>query len=311
LRFGFCIFLYIHGRRFYKNGGKHLFLDEVHKYDTWSKELKETYDLYPDMRIVISGSSVLNLMTGDADLSRRCLAYDIQGLSFREFLRFYKGIDIHQQSIERILGHPEDICSEVLDKCHPLLLFKEYLQYGYYPFYLKHKSQYYTYIEQIVNYVIETELPQVFKVEVGMVRKIKAPLSIIADSIPYEVDATKLSGVIGVHRTTVVSYLYMLDKAKMMNMLFSGTKNVKTLQRPDKVYLENSNMLYALTSSQVDTGTARETFCVNQLKANHNIEYGKKKGDFVIDGKWTVEVGGQSKGFSLQEFLIHSFLQMI
>ena len=283
--------------RFYKNGGKHLFVDEVHKYNSWSREIKEIYDTYPDMRVVISGSSLLNILGGDADLSRRCIPYELHGLSFREYLQFFHNIQIQPRSLQDILEHPEEICSEVLDKCHPLPLFKDYLQHGYFPFYLKSKENYATLIEQVVNYVIETELPQCYGVDMAMVRKIKALMSIVSSSIPYEVDATKLSGVIGVHRTTVVNYLYMLDKAKLINMLFAEAKTIKKLQKPDKIYIENANMLYALAEGNVEIGTARETFCINQLRVHHNVEYSKKQGDFRVDGKYTFEIGGQSKGF--------------
>lgn len=285
--------------KFYKNGGKHLFLDEVHKYATWSQEIKEIYDLYPDMRVVISGSSVLNILSGDADLSRRCLSYDMQGLSFREFLRFYKGIDLPVHTLQNILEHPEELCEEVLAKCHPLPYFKEYLKVGYYPFYIKHKVEYYSLIEQVSNFVVEAELPQLFNVDIEMVRKIKALLSIMSNGLPFEVDATKLSGVIGAHRTTVINYLYMLAKAKLVNMIFAESKTIKKLQKPDKLYLENPNLLYALSSTDhIEIGTVRETFVVNQMMEKHSIEYGKDKGDFKVDGSYTFEVGGQSKGFS-------------
>lgn len=283
--------------RFYKNGGKHLFVDEVHKYNSWSREIKEIYDTYPDMRVVISGSSLLNILGGDADLSRRCIPYELHGLSFREYLQFFHNIQVQPRSLQDILERPEEICSEVLDKCHPLPLFKDYLQHGYFPFYLKSKENYATLIEQVVNYVIETELPQCYGVDMAMVRKIKALISIMSSSIPYEVDATKLSGVIGVHRTTVVNYLYMLDKAKLINMLFAEAKTIKKLQKPDKIYIENPNMLYALAEGNVEIGTARETFCINQLRVHHNVEYSKKQGNFRVDGKYTFEIGGQSKGF--------------
>lgn len=284
--------------QFYQNGGKHLFLDEVHKYDTWSKEVKEIYDLYPDMRVVLSGSSVLNILNGDADLSRRCVPYEMQGLSFREYLRFYKQLSFPKATLEEILEHPQQLCGQVLEQCHPLPLFKDYLRNGYYPFYLRHSEDYHTLIEQIISYVVETELPQVYKVDISMVRKIKALMGFLADNLPYEVDAAKLSTTVGVHRTTVVGYLYMLDKAKMTNIIFADNKSLKKLQKPDKVYLENPNMLYAITSSNVEIGTARETFVVNQLRFLHEIEYGKEHGDFKIDGRYTVEVGGQSKKFT-------------
>lgn len=283
---------------FYSNGGKHLFLDEVHKYPTWSQEVKEIYDTYPDMKVVISGSSLLNILTGDADLSRRCVPYEMQGLSFREFLKLYKKIDIPVWKLSDILSNPSALCDSVLDKCKPLPLFKEYLKYGYYPFYLKNKSNYYQLIEQVISYVIETELPQIYNVEPALVRKIKALLDTVCNSIPFEVDATKLASVIGVHRTTIVNYLYMLDKAKVINMLFADTKSLKKLQKPDKIYAENANILYALGGGDVNIGTIRETFAVNQLTYKHTIEYGKEQGDFKVDGKIIFEVGGKKKDYS-------------
>lgn len=283
---------------FYSNGGRHLFLDEVHKYPTWSQEIKEIYDTYPDMKVVISGSSLLNILTGDADLSRRCMPYEMQGLSFREFLKLYKKIDIPVWKLSDILNKPAALCDSVLDQCQPLPLFREYLKYGYYPFYLKNKSNYYQLIEQVISYVIETELPQIYNVEPALVRKIKALLDNVCNSIPFEVDATKLASVIGIHRTTVVNYLYMLDKAKVINMLFADTKSIKKLQKPDKIYTENPNILYALAGSDANIGTIRETFVVNQLTYNNTIEYGKEQGDFKIDGKYTLEVGGKKKDYS-------------
>lgn len=284
-------------RDFYNNGGKHLFIDEVHKYPTWSKEVKEIYDLYPDMRVVISGSSLLNILGGDADLSRRCVPYDMQGFSFREYLAFYHKILLPKCNLHSLLSAPEDICAAVLDRCHPLPLFKDYLKFGYFPFYSKNKENYYTLVEQVLSYVVEMELPQIFNVEVAMTRKIKALLAVISASKPYEVDASKLSSVIGVHRTTVVNYLYMLQKASIINMLFQEAKSIKKLQKPDKIYLENTNLLYAIAPESVEIGTLRETFCVNQLSYAHQMEYRKQKGDFLVDGKFTIEVGGQAKGF--------------
>lgn len=282
---------------FYKNGGKHLFLDEVHKYPTWSKEIKEIYDLYPDLRVVFSASSLLNILSGDADLSRRCISYEMQGLSFREFLRFYKQLDLPVCTLEEALNAPESICSRVNEVCRPLPFFKEYLQYGYYPFYLKNQIDYYTSIEQVVNFIIETELPQLCGVDVSNVRKLKALLGVLATSVPFEVDITKLSTTIGIHRNTVVEYLNNLQKAKLLNLLYSDLLSVKKMQKPDKIYLDNPNLLYALASHPVKVGTARETFVVNQLSYMHEVEYGRKTGDFKVNGKYILEVGGEGKTY--------------
>ena len=283
---------------FVKNGGKHLFLDEVHKYPTWSKEIKEVYDMYPDLKGVFSASSLLNILNADADLSRRCIPYEMQGLSFREFLLFYKQLDLPICTLEEVLTSPGNICSEVNKVCRPLPLFREYLQYGYYPFYLKNQIDYYTSIEQVVNFIVETELPQLCGIDVGNVRKIKALLGILASSVPFEVDISKLATTIGIHRNTVIEYLNSLEKAKLLHLLYADLLSVKKMQKPDKIYLDNPNLLYALASHPVKIGTARETFVVNQLSCDHEIEYGKKTGDFKVNGKYTLEVGGEGKTYN-------------
>lgn len=282
---------------FYKNGGKHLFLDEVHKYPTWSKEIKEIYDMYPDLRVVFSASSLLNIMNADADLSRRCIPYEMQGLSFREFLLFYKQLDLPIYTLEEVLTSPEDLCSKVNAVCRPLPYFKEYLQYGYYPFYLKNQMDYYISIEQVTNFIIETELPQLCGVDVANVRKIKALLGILATSVPFEVDISKLSTTIGIHRNTVIEYLNILDRAKLLQLLYADLLSLKKMQKPDKIYLDNPNLLYAIASSPVKIGTACETFVVNQLSCDNVVEYGKKTGDFKVNGLYTLEVGGEGKTY--------------
>lgn len=293
---------------FYKNGGKHLFLDEVHKYPTWSKEIKEIYDLYPDMRVVFSASSLLNILNADADLSRRCIPYEMQGLSFREFLWFYKGLELPVCTLEEVLTSPEAICAKVNETCRPLPFFKEYLQFGYYPFYLRNQTDYYTSIEQVVNFIIETELPQLCGVDVSNVRKIKALLGILATSVPFEVDISKLSTTIGIHRNTVIEYLNSLERSKLLHLLYADLLSVKKMQKPDKIYLDNPNLLYALASHPVKIGTVRETFVVNQLSYNNEIEYGKKTGDFKVNGRYILEVGGEGKTYDQIADIPHSYI---
>lgn len=283
---------------FHQNGGACLIIDEIHKYGNWSREIKEIYDSYPQMKIIISGSSLLKLLEGNVDLSRRCVRYTMQGLSFREALRFYHGIDIPKYPLEEILTKSAEICSQVNSKCRPVRHFKEYLQYGYYPFYLEGEDDYPIKIEQVLNFIIDSELPQICHVDVANLRKIKALLSIISTSVPFEVDARKLSDAIGASRDTVIGYLGNLSDADILNLLYSEKKNIRKLTKPDKVYMENPNILYALSPDAVNIGTARETFAVCQLSESHDIEYGKEHGDFKIDGKYTFETGGRGKGFS-------------
>lgn len=294
--------------KFYKHGGKLLVLDEAHKYENWSREVKEVAEIYPNLRIILSGSSLLRLMDGDADLSRRCRGYYMPGLSFREYLQFYKGIILPCHSLEEMLSNPKEVSAEVNRQCRPLQHFHEYLKYGYYPFYLKNPIDYYPLIEQITNYVIDVELPQLRNVNPNNCRKIKALLNVLAQQVPFDVDISKLATLIELQRNTVIEYLGHLNDAKLINLLYSDLVSVKKMQKPDKIYLENPNLLYALATTPVKIGTARECFTVNQLSYQHTVEYGKQQGDFKVDGKWTFEVGGEGKTFSQIANLPNSYV---
>ena len=294
--------------KFYKHGGRLLILDEVHKYENWSREVKEVAEIYPNLQVMMSGSSLLKLIDGDADLSRRCRGYYMPGLSFREYLQFYKGIVIPVHPLEEVLEHPKAIAAEVNAVCRPLQHFHEYLKFGYYPFYLKNPIDYYPLIEQIENYVIDVELPQLRKVNPSNCRKIRALLNVLAQQVPYDVDITKMASAIELQRNTVIEYLNHLNDAKLIQMLYSDLVSVKKMQKPDKIYLENPNLLYALASTPVKIGTARECFAVNQLSYQHTVEYGKQQGDFKVDSKWTFEVGGEGKTFDQIADLPNSYV---
>jgi len=283
---------------FAMNGGERLIIDEIHKNTSWSKEIKEIYDLYPELKVVISGSSLLSLFEGDADLSRRYVKYPMQGLSLRESMRFYYGIDLPVWSLEDILSRPFELWENLREKCRPVEMLKQYLQHGYYPFYLEGTEDYYTRIEQVVNYIIEVELPIICKVDVANIRKIKSLVSIIAGQVPYQVNANRLASAIEAGRDTVIEYLQDLNRADVFNLLYADTKSIGKLTKPDKVYLENPNLLYALCPSKVEIGTARETFAITHLSHGHNVEYGKESGDFKVDSKYHFEIGGKDKGFS-------------
>jgi len=284
------------------HGGELLAIDEIHKYKSgttdWSREIKEIHELYPDLKLIVSGSSLLRLREGDADLSRRAVKYTMPGLSFRESLRFYHGLEFKRWALDDILTHPYDLWQEVSSKCKPVVLFKEYLEKGYYPFLLEGEGEYYTKIEQVVNYIIEAELPQICKVDVANVRKLQALIALISSEVPFELNANKIAAAIEIGRDTVVEYLKYLGDAKVLNLLYSDKKKIGKLSKPDKVYLENPNILYALTPTKAEIGTLRETFAICSLSESHTVEYGKARGDFKVDGKYTFEIGGRSKGFS-------------
>lgn len=285
---------------FAKIGGKWLFIDEIHKYQGWSSEVKEIYDLHRDMHIVLSGSSLIQINDGQADLSRRILLYDMPGLSMREFLRLDVGLDIEPVLLENLLEAPNRFCAQVKSVCHPLEHFSRYLQYGYYPFYFESKAEYYNRLENVINYIVDVELARYRNLDLGNSRRVKALLQVISQMTPYEVDIAKLSKAVGITRATVLKYLSHMEEAMLIRRLFTDLKSVTDLQKPDKMYLDNTNLLYALCPQKPEIGTVRETFIANQLaSAGHTVEYaGYKKGDFRIDGDIVIEVGGADKGFS-------------
>jgi len=282
--------------RFHLMGGKHLFLDEVHKYPTWSKELKEINDLWPDMKITFTGSSLLQILNADADLSRRVLSYKMAGLSFREYLRFYKSIELPVHTLQEALEDADAVCDEVCKVCHPQPLFEEYLRAGYYPFYDGDEQEYYSRIENVVSFIIDQEMTQLCGVDPSYTRKLKAMMLFLANNVPYDVNIAKLASYLELNKNTVLSYLASMQKAELLHLLYADNKSVTKMQKPDKIYVHNPNMLCAL-SSKLNVGTQRECFVVNQLSVGHTVEYGKTQGDFLIDGKITVEVGGQDKSF--------------
>ena len=282
--------------QFHAQGGRYLFLDEVHKYKGWSVEIKNAYDEFEDMFFVLSGSSLVNLNEGEADLSRRCITYTMQGLSFREYLRMFHQKDFRKRSLQEILTDGNSLCAEVNAQLRPLPLFGEYLRYGYYPYLVEGQNNYYLRIENVVNAIIEEELPQLRKLDVGNIRKVKSLLGILSSGVPFTVDTMKLSSMAEISRNTLLQYLQHLSEARLIQLLYSDVTNVKRLQKPDKIYIENTNMLHALTSTQVNEGTEREVFFINQLSESHVVEYSKTSADFTIDHQYTFEVGGRSKG---------------
>jgi hypothetical protein len=282
--------------RFNQMGGKHLFLDEVHKYPNWSKEIKEINDLYPNIKIAFTGSSLLQILNADADLSRRVLSYSMTGLSFREYLQFYHGINLPSYPLQHILQNADDVCAAVNAVCHPQKMFEEYLRVGYYPFYDGNETEYYSRIENVISYIIEQEMVQFCNIEPAYTRKLKAMLLFLANNVPYEVNIAKLSSYLEINKSTVLSYLSSMNRAELIQLLYSDNKSVTKMQKPDKIYIQNTNTLCAL-SEDVKIGTLRECFVVNQLSAKHTVEYSKAQGDFKVDGKWIFEVGGADKTF--------------
>ena len=220
----------------------------------------------------------------------------MEGLSFREFLHFYKGIELPRFTLDEILSDADGVCDKVNRVCRPQKMFEEYLRVGYYPFYDGSEVEYYTRIENVVNYIIEQEMPMFCGIDPAYTRKLKAMMMFLAGNLPYEVNISKLASYLEINKNTVLSYLGSMDRAELINLIYADNKSVTKMQKPDKIFIHNTNMLFAL-SSQNQTGTVRECFVVSQLSPRHSVEYGRAAGDFKIDGTVTLEVGGEGKSF--------------
>ena len=279
---------------FVKQGGTNLFIDEVHKYPLWSQELKNIYDDYPELKIVFTGSSMLEILNARADLSRRAISYRMQGLSYREYLGIKLGKIFPKYDLKEIISKHSQISEEIVSQIKPLQYFSPYLKTGYYPFFKEHDELYVNRVEEVVNMILEIELPLLRNVDVAYITKIKQLLFIISQSAPFIPNISKLSERIGINRQTLLSYLFYLNEAGLINSVYKDATGVNILQKPDKVFLENTNLMYAFKGDKTETGNMRETFFVNQLKYNHQLEYALQ-GDFIIDKKQTFEVGGKNK----------------
>mgnify|MGYP002516520617 FL=1 len=271
-----------------------LYLDEVHRYEDWPVYIKNIYDDYPELQVVFTGSSLLQILDARADLSRRPVMYNMQGLSFREFLNIKTGNDFQELSLEEILQNHSRHAFDICGKVKPFEYFDEYLKTGYYPFFMEGLDSYYMKLEETVNMILDVELPLLRKIEIAYVPKIKKLLAIIAESSPFMLNVSKLSGAMELNRATLLSYLKSLTDAKLIDSLFKDLKGVSSLQKPDKIFLENTNLMYLYQGEKVDEGNARETFLINQLSYNQTVEFSDAS-DFFVNGKYTIECGGKNK----------------
>lgn len=279
---------------FVKHGGRHLFLDEVHKYPDWSREIKNIHDDYPELQVVFTGSSLLEILNARADLSRRAVAYDMQGLSFREYLNMTRATDLPVASLQDILFKHGELSELVLSKVRPLQFFGEYLRRGYYPFFAEGADVYEARVEEVVNFILEVELPLLRGVDVAHVRKLKQLLLVIAESAPFTPNVSKLSERVGINRATLLGYLHALQEAGLTRHLYREGAGITRLQKPDKIFLENTNLAAVLAGGGMDTGSARESFFHNQLAYRNEVE-APAAGDFIVDQRWVFEVGGRNK----------------
>ena len=288
-------------------GGEHLFLDEVHKYPNWSVELKNIYDYYKNLKVSFTGSSLLEILNSRSDLSRRALVYEMKGLSFREYLNLYHDMGFKAYSLGDILENHVEIALEIGKRLKPLKHFPAYLRHGYFPFYDGNWDKYRKRLQEILNMIIEMELPMLRRTDVSIVPKIKHLLYILSMHVPFQPNISSLAGKIEVTRKTILEYLNYLHDAKVLNALYKDSVGISLLKKPDKLYLENTNYSYAIGHDEPNLGNLRETFFYNQVCESHKLNL-VDKGDFLIDGKYTFEVGGKHKDFSQIANLKESYI---
>ena len=275
--------------QFVKMGGKYLFIDEIHRYANWSKELKLIYDYLPHLQVVFTGSSMLDIYRGTDDLSRRVQLYTLHGMSFREYLNLRYHLQLQPLSLDDVLHH--NVAFDGVD--YPLAAFKDYLNNGYYPF-SREVGLYHERLRQIVQLILDVDIPQFANMNAATSQKLKQLLAIIAKSVPFKPNYSKIAAIMGVSRDVLPDYILYMERAGLVNRLFTATTGIRELGKVAKIYLNNTNLAYALGGSNTDIGNIRETFFFNQLSVKADVRESPVS-DFLVDG-FTFEIGGRKKG---------------
>ncbi|NLI71855.1 MAG: ATP-binding protein [Bacteroidales bacterium] len=298
---------------FSKMGGKYLFIDEIHKYKDWSKELKLIYDYHTELNVVFIGSSILDINKGVSDLSRRAIMYQMYGLSFREYLELFHQISVPVFSLEEIISHQIDIP----ELKHPLPLFQSYLKKGYYPFAME--TGYDFRLTQILNQTLETDIPQYAGMNVATGRKLKQLLMIVAKSTPFKPNFSKIAQILEASRNNIADYFLFIEEAGLIMQLRDETGGIRGLGKVEKVYLENTNLIYNLAQENANIGNIRETFFLNQTRVFSDV-ISSKTSDFRINDM-TFEIGGKNKtqkqiqntpnSFLVKDDIEHGFLNVL
>ncbi|HRZ98954.1 MAG TPA: AAA family ATPase, partial [Paludibacter sp.] len=283
--------------QFSRFGGTHILIDEIHRYPNWAIELKNIYDSYPELHIVFSGSSMLEIYNANADLSRRAVIFELHGLSFREYLLFEGIADIPVVSLEEIIENHINIATSIVSKHKIALYFRNYISSGFYPIYKEGLRNYTMKLQNVVNTIIDKDIPAIEKIDFSGMYALKKMLMTLSTLVPYTPNIEKLSTDMQLNRATTLKYLSYLSKAGLINSLMPANKGMSILTKPEKVLLNNTNLLFALSTVKPEEGNVRETFMVNQLKVKYKVAT-SQKGDFLIENKYIVEVGGKNKKYN-------------
>jgi len=279
---------------FYQQGGKILVLDEVHKYTEWAREVKNLYDRYDDLQIIFTGSSIIDIAKQEADLSRRALMYELKGMSYREYLQFQHQLTLPVLKLEQLLNSNFKWSDYFPPDFKPLLWFKDYLQFGYSPFYKNDVLNYHRLLRQLVRTIVEFDMAELKGFDIRHAKKMLQLIYVIAQQVPFKLNISSLAQKTGVHRNSINNYLLFLQEARLVFLLNNKGISTATLQKPEKIFIENTNLLYALSEDAPSEGTVRETFFKNQLQVKHKVQYSPDT-DFIIDGRYSFEIGGKNK----------------
>jgi len=278
---------------FVKDGGKYLFIDEVHRYKNWAQEIKNIFDFYPDLYLVITGSSVLDFYINMADLGRRATVYTLPEMSFREYLNINYDFEFQPVKFENIINSAEKLSIEIYGKLKSLKLYREYLKKGAYPFVSINPDSYYDKLEALINTVIDSDIPAIENISYESRHKLKKLMVMLSATLPFKVNISELARKLETTRDVLYKYLYLLSQIGIIRFLSTEGVGHTIFRKPEKIYLSNSNLIYAL-SNTVNQGTVRETFFLNQVSYVKKVNY-SKTADFLIDDKYTFEVGGKNK----------------
>lgn len=304
---------------FFKYGGKVLLVDEVHKYPQWAQELKNIYDSFPAKKVVFSGSSMLDIVKGKADLSRRTLLYNLKGLSFREFLEISGKIKLEPVELQDIIDNHAAAAADIAGRIEVLKHFKDYLRKGFYPYFIESKKEenYFNKLNNALEKILYEDIPSVYNIKVATVPLLKKIIYLVASSHPFQINVDNLSKKLGASREYMSLYIEYLEKAGIFTLLYPGSKGKSTIRKPQKVYLENTNLVHLinnLTGFEYEIGTIREIFFVNQVKHKHTI-FGSAQADFNVNDRYIFEVGGKSKragqvDLSKEEYIVKDGIEI-
>ena len=286
--------LYGLAEKFVKTGGKIILIDEVHKYPDWSRELKLIYDDFPDLKVIFTSSSILDIYKGESDLSRRAVTYNLAELSFREYLLLYEQIELPVLDLQDILKNHKSISLDFLEQFTPLKYFSKYLKIGNYPYYEHNEEEYYQKLRNTVNLILEVDLITTENLDFNTLTKLKRLLYVISSNVPFIPNIQKISDNIQLNRNALVRSLQLLDKAALIRMIYKQTRSISILNKPDKIWMNNTNLMYAISADHVDLGTIRETFFMQNLAHDHQLSL-PEKGDVLVDDTYLFEIGGKNK----------------